>query len=245
MRAVLMLHGVDDSGSVLSVTADALRSLVHAVRASGHRIVPLGDMLEHRPERAIALTFDDGFVSLATTAAPILAELDAPATLFLTTGYVGRDNRWPTQPADAPHFAMMDWSDVERLKALGWSIEAHCVSHPDLRTLDDAALEFELESPREVIAQRLGHTPRILAYPYGYHDARVVKAAARHYDFALTTVFGTLGTGGAPLRVPRLDAFYFRAPVVHKQFGRKRFDLYLAARGALRRARKHPGEAYR
>ena len=119
MRTVFMFHGVDDSGSVLSVTAEQLRSLVHAVRSSGHRIVPLSDAIEHPADRTVALTFDDGFVSVAKNAAPVLAELDAPATLFLTTGYVGRDNRWPTQPPDAPRFAMMDWGELEHLKALG------------------------------------------------------------------------------------------------------------------------------
>ena len=65
MRAVLMFHSVDPSGSVLSIEPDALRSLVGAIQQSGHRIVPLRELLDSEssaPE--IALTFDDGLRSL-------------------------------------------------------------------------------------------------------------------------------------------------------------------------------------
>jgi len=242
MRAVLMLHGVDESGSVLSVTPEQLHSLVHAIRASGHRLVPLTTLLESSASDLVALTFDDGFRSVSERAAPILEQLSAPATLFLTTERLARDNLWPGQPADAPRFEIMGWSDVKRLSDNGWAIEAHSLNHPDLRRLGDAELERELTLPNQHIADHIGRRPRVLAYPYGYFDRRVAELARRHFDFAVTTVFRPLGASEDAVRIPRLDAYYLRAPAVHRQFGSKAFMAYLAARGGLRRLRGHPGE---
>ncbi|HEX7479657.1 MAG TPA: polysaccharide deacetylase family protein [Polyangiales bacterium] len=244
MRAIVMLHSVDDSGSVLSVTQAQLCSLVLAVRASGHTIVPLSQLLREPSEsRRIALSFDDGLRSLATHARPVLSALGAPATLFLTTGYVGRDNHWPSQPESAPRLPMMSWDELAQLKQAGWDIEAHTTTHPDLRTLDTGALERELCEPIDTIAQQLGHTPALFAYPYGYFDERVRLATARHYRCAVSTRMALLDGDRRGLHaLPRLDAYYFRSPAAHEPFGGRRFATYVQARALLRRLRKHPGE---
>lgn len=42
------------------------------------------------PKRAVAVTFDDGFSDLHEHALPVLRQLDMPATVFVSTGYVDR-----------------------------------------------------------------------------------------------------------------------------------------------------------
>lgn len=239
-----MFHSIDPSGSVLSMTSDEFDSLLGAIRASGHSIVPLEALLSRaRGDNAVALTFDDGMACLPEVAAPVLSRHAAPATLFLTTGYVGRTNRWPSQAAEAPAMPLMDWDGVRSLSAAGWSIQAHTVSHPDLRQSSDADLTRELADPIEAIADGVGIRPTQFAYPYGYLDARVAAATTRHYKLAVTTTFSTLTDASRnPHRVPRLDTYYFRSPRVHRHFGSRLFMGYLAGRAAARRARNHPGE---
>ena len=237
MRAILTFHGVDSSGSVLSVSGSQLASLVGAIRASGHEIVPLCDLLDgaSTTRDAVALTFDDGVVSVAEAGAPMLEDLGAPATLFLTTGRVGLDNGWPSQPPAVRRLPMMTWRQIEGLHAKGWAIEAHSVTHPDLRTLSADALDDELGRPVDDIRRRIGVAPTVLAYPYGAHDRRVEEHAGRHYRHAVTTAFRPLRREEAPHRVPRLDACYLRTPTVHRWFGGGvAFRVYLAARGFLR-----------
>jgi peptidoglycan/xylan/chitin deacetylase (PgdA/CDA1 family) len=249
MRAVLMLHSVDSSGSAISLAAPELRGLLDLIRSSGHSIVSLRELLETSAPDTVALTFDDGMASLAAEAAPMLSAEGVSATLFLTTGYVGRDNHWPSQPPSAPRLPMLDWGQVESLQAAGWAIEAHSLTHPDLRTLSDDELAEQLEAPRREIGQRLGRAPSAFAYPYGLLDQRVVDAVAQHYATALTTRMATLPAQVDPLRVPRLDSYYLRHPALQRLagalggFGGSPLGGWLAARGALRRWRAHPGES--
>jgi peptidoglycan/xylan/chitin deacetylase (PgdA/CDA1 family) len=239
MRAVLTFHSVDDSGSVLSIAPQALRALVRAIRSSGHEIIPLTELLSasELPNR-VALSFDDGMASVPEAALPILREEGAPATLFVTTDYLGRDNQWPTMPGSAPRMRMADWKGIEDLCEAGWAIEAHTATHPDLRKLSDQTIEDELLRCDEAIENRLGRAPVVFAYPYGYCDDRVVEHARRRYRFAVTAQMGQLPAAlGDPMRVPRLETFYFRDPVVHRHFGSFPFRGYLELRRMIRELR--------
>jgi peptidoglycan/xylan/chitin deacetylase (PgdA/CDA1 family) len=53
------------------------------------------------PPRAACITFDDGYRSTHDLALPILSEFGLPATVFVTTGYVGSGNMWNERIFDA------------------------------------------------------------------------------------------------------------------------------------------------
>lgn len=138
---------------------------------------------------------------------------------------------------------MLNWDVIESLQASCWSIEAHSISHPDLCSLDDTVLEEELALPAEVIMRRTGRRPRILAYPYGHFDARVLERVRFHYDYAVTTQFRRLRLDEDPYLIPRLDAYYLRAHRIHRRFGNGiAFSIYLNMVSCLRKLRGHPGE---
>ena len=240
MRAILTFHSVDLSSSVLSIAPEQLRSLVGAIRRSGHHILPLRQLLDSPDQpRQIALTFDDGLRSVHEHAWPVLRAEHAPATVFVTSDYVGRTNRWPSLPGHAPTMPMMSWAEIEALHGAGWAVEAHTASHPDLRQLTDDAIQTELQQGDHAILTHLGRRPEIFAYPYGYSDDRVRAMIATHYRYAVTTDMGTVPAPVTnPHGIPRLETYYFRAPGLHSRFGTWPFSAYLAARTTLRRLRR-------
>jgi peptidoglycan/xylan/chitin deacetylase (PgdA/CDA1 family) len=89
--AVLLYHRVADlprDTHALAISPSAFRSQVEHLCKSW-RVLPLRELaaaaaMGEPPDRAIALTFDDGYLDNLQIAAPILAELGVPATFFLT-----------------------------------------------------------------------------------------------------------------------------------------------------------------
>src|SRR5438034_5569247 len=95
--AILMFHRVADVSPdpwALSITPSMFESQMRAL--ASHRI-PLSmtefvNRLESGtlPEKAVAVTFDDGYVDNLRVAKPVLEDVGIPATVFLTTGYLGQ-----------------------------------------------------------------------------------------------------------------------------------------------------------
>lgn len=237
MRAIITFHSIDDAGTVLSYPVRLLAELLEALDRSGLPVLDLDTLLSEDGRQGIALTFDDGMRSLFTAAMPVIREHAVPAHLFLATGAVGKNNRWPTQPVSAPGFDMLSWNEIESLQSAGVLVEAHTSSHPDLRQLsiDEVAAECELAD--EAIERRLGRRPRYFAYPYGYSNERVRNFMGGRYAASVTTVLGVLGKRDNLAALPRLDSYYLRSPRVFRRLDSALSQGYLQLRGLLRTVR--------
>lgn len=105
---VLCYHGVVDDRlcddryrTRVAMTVSQFKSQLQFVRKY-YRYISVQELLhslktdEPLPERAVLVTFDDGFRNNLTHAAPVLKELGIPAIFFMPTGYIGTNNLlWP------------------------------------------------------------------------------------------------------------------------------------------------------
>ncbi|MES2304441.1 MAG: polysaccharide deacetylase family protein [Gemmatimonadota bacterium] len=243
MRAILTYHAIDRSGSVISVSPEAFASHVAWLASGRVRVVSIAELLA-LPEDcdAVALTFDDALASVASEAAPLLADAGLHGTVFVVTDHVGGDNRWRgvTDPG-IPVAAVLDWDALGRLVESGWSAGSHTRTHPHLPECSDAALADELDGSAEAIAAGLGVTPDIFAYPYGDSDPRSTAAVATRYAAACTTDYLPFDATPDPAMIPRLDAWYFRDGSAFRDWGSRRFRRGIAWRHALRRVRRMIG----
>lgn len=143
------------------------------------------------PRKPVVVSFDDGYLSHATVAAPTLRRYGWPGVVNLAVQDLGPDGL-------PRHLA-------QEMVAAGWEFDSHTLTHPDLRTVDDARLRKELVGSRRRIKQLLGVEPRFFCYPAGKYDARVAAAVrAAGYDGATTVEPGIARRGDQPYELPRV-----------------------------------------
>ena len=190
---VLCYHAVsDDWDAALSVTPSAFRRQLTALVSRGWVGATFTDAVLDAPApKTLAVTFDDAFDSVRSRAAPILAELGLPGTVFVPTDWPGRETmQWPeihrwTLTRFKPELAPMTWNDLRALGSAGWEIGAHTCSHPHLPQLAPGPLRRELAESRAVCERELGRPCRSVAYPFGEADDGVrAAAAAAGYEVA-------------------------------------------------------------
>jgi peptidoglycan/xylan/chitin deacetylase (PgdA/CDA1 family) len=202
--AILMYHSIDGAGSVISTSADEFERQLTAIAASGVDVVSLSDIRKKRG--AVAITFDDGFRNFRTKAAPALERFGFPASVFVVSGFCGRDNQWPGQSASVPVLPLMDWAEVREIAERGFGIGAHTINHPDLSSLSHDEAAQEMTGCKAEIEQRLGRAVTEFAYPYG----QMPRGVKPDFDLACGTRLSYVQPADDALELPRIDAYYLR-----------------------------------
>jgi peptidoglycan/xylan/chitin deacetylase (PgdA/CDA1 family) len=235
MRAILTYHSIDASGSVISVSPEVFRAHMGFLASGAVRVVPLRE-LPRQPEEhdAVSLTFDDAFRNFECVALPLLQDFGLPATVFVVTGRAGGTNAWfGSSEKGIPELPLMSWDSLGVVMERGTEIGAHSVHHEDLTTLAAAALADNVHECAERLTRELGTRPDSFAYPYGRRNDKVETAVGAQFARACTTDFRPLEAKEHPLRLPRLDTYYFRLAGQLEAWGSAAFRrrLWLRAQG--------------
>jgi peptidoglycan/xylan/chitin deacetylase (PgdA/CDA1 family) len=240
MRAILTYHSIDSSNSVISTSEDAFRRQVKWLAGAHVRIVDIADLLLLEDDiDAVALTFDDGFANLGTSAIPHLLEAGLTATVFVVTDCVGGTNSWEFKSGnDVPLLPLLDWSNLAGLHEHGFSIASHSRSHSRLSALTSSEVNDELAGSIERVKTELGFEPTFFAYPFGATSAGVVEQVSSRFSHACTTEFRLVSDAENPHLLPRLDMCYFRDVARLESFGTPAFRRYVRLRARGRRLRR-------
>jgi peptidoglycan/xylan/chitin deacetylase (PgdA/CDA1 family) len=131
-----------------------------------------------------AVTFDDGFRSVLENAVPELEARQIPATLFIPTGYLGREPKWDINPGyEYPGEVVMTCEQLRALSAIKGSdgvlfrIGSHGVAHSDFTQVSDKQLRSELTESKQQLEDILNQGVDTLAFPYGAYGERIGRTA--------------------------------------------------------------------
>lgn len=241
---ILTYHSIDNSGSVISISPDRFKSHMEYLCNSSFNVISLNEIVasihENRlfPSKSIAITFDDGFKNNYDIAYPLLKEFGFKATIFLVTGYCGKNNQWNGQPEEIPTLELLKWDDIIEMANNGIDFGAHTINHPNLTELTKDQVKDEILGSKRMLNERLGKDIPFFSYPYGWQTDEILKFVEGEFSCAVSTELKVVDLESDVYALPRIDMFYFSRNNYFSWLGTSKFSRYIKLRHVLRSLRK-------
>ena len=237
---VLMFHTIDDRRSVISFPPRVFRRAMGRLHDFGYRTLSLLEAWEHLrqgakfPNRALVITFDDGYETVYKEAFPVLQYYGMSATVFLSVG-----NR-KTNGGRLPSLegrSMMSWSEIREMRQEKIDFGAHTLTHPDLTQLPTEQAESEICESKKIIEDALSAPVATFAYPFGRYDERCREIVRQNFTLGCSDELGVIRRGSDRYALERVDASYLRRDRLFDVILTPVFPWYIWARGIPRRIR--------
>lgn len=167
------------------------------------RIVDAVIQRQNIPDRTVAITFDDAYLSVYKVARPLLKALQWPYTIFVSSDLI-----------ETNHRLYMSWSQLREVQAEGALIANHTRSHTHLlrRVAGETEQDWrdriidEIQGARSIIKQQTGTDSNLLAYPYGEYDESIKTMVKDLGIIAFGQHSGPLGYSSDLQALPRFPA---------------------------------------
>lgn len=179
---ILAYHGVvKNTPDLYEVRADIFSDQMLILKDEGYHVLHLRQAVKNLYNGQIAgktvvITFDDAHESILENAVPVLQKFGFPATIFVPTGLAGEKEHFSKD--DEIGNRIMDWSQLKSLVDVGICVDSHSVSHPDLRTLNQKALNYEIQESYISLVNQFGKRDYFFAYPFGLFDRNIRNSIA-------------------------------------------------------------------
>ena len=179
---VLVYHKVDDKveWGITRVHPKAFQNQIEYLKVHNYKFVTISELADYNDtDKVIAITFDDAYQSAYKHAFPIMKTINAPATIYVITDYIGKDNSWDLNVGNIK-FPHCTWKELKVLSENGWEIGSHTNTHRELRNLEQNDLEKELMQSKEMLESTLDIIVKSISFPFGkfgYRELETAKAS--------------------------------------------------------------------
>lgn len=152
------------------------------------------------PEKAVMVTFDDGYVDNLELAAPILKKYKVPATLFGLTKVVYQAKYLKND------YPIMNFAQMTQLHTqYNWEIQSHSASHFNLTRLSQVKLKAQLKGSQNRLEQILHNRVDSISYPKGTYNLELIQQVKKYYRFGWTARPGTVTKHTSNYELPRIE----------------------------------------
>ncbi len=167
---ILMYHRFgEDRFPSTNVRLDQFEKHLEVLAEEKYNVLPLDDIIANLkdgtplPDRAVAITIDDAYLSVYEKAFPRLQAHGFTATIFVAT-----------RPVDQKLRGYMSWEQLRQLQAAGFGIGSQTRTHPHMHRLSVEANRAEIEDSNKRFLAELGIRPDLFAFPYGEYNLDVI-----------------------------------------------------------------------
>lgn len=166
---ILIYHRFGDSRyPSTNIGLDQFSAHLDELRDGPYTVMPLADIVEALrndtplPEKAVAITIDDAYSTVASEGWPLLREYGFPATLFVAT-----------EAVDRGYDGILSWDEIRRLRDEGLEIGHHSAGHGHFVDMGVEAARADIEKASARFMEELGSVPPVFAYPYGEYSTEL------------------------------------------------------------------------
>lgn len=167
---ILMYHRIDENAALtkLSVSPPSFARQMDFLFRHNYNVVSLEKAVRliksgKIPYKTLAITFDDGYENNFTHAYRVLKQYDFPATIFVITDSVGKEN-------------FLSWTQMKTvLNTSRINIGSHTRTHAWLPGLDEEELRKEIIGSKRILEEKLQQEIKFICYPLGGVDEEVKR----------------------------------------------------------------------
>ena len=209
---ILMYHHVGDWGESRAdwapwvVRSKEFRAQMDWLVANGFHTITFRELLagqkagESLPAKSVIISFDDGWSAQEGVVRAELEPRGMHAVFFVYTAAVG---------ATPNNSGYISWEQLRILESAGHEVQSHTVSHGRLTDMPPSQLDREMRESRAMIEREMHHPVKVIAYPFGIYDERVMRAAsAAGYEFGLRADADLVVGKPLQYRMPRIRVGY-------------------------------------
>jgi peptidoglycan/xylan/chitin deacetylase (PgdA/CDA1 family) len=139
------------------------------------------------PAKPIVITFDNGYIPQVTFAPQVMSQYGWPGVLNEIT----EDH--------------LDYQHLEGVLKLGWEVDSHSLTHPDLTIASPAELQAQVAGSRRFLQDTFHIPVDSFCYPSSKYNATVI-AAVRAAGYTNATAEGhAYATRANPYLLPRFE----------------------------------------
>ncbi|MCG8314697.1 MAG: polysaccharide deacetylase family protein [Pseudomonadales bacterium] len=204
---ILQYHHVSNSGpDSTRIDVQLFAEHMQWINAQGYSVWPLPKLitsLKQRkpiPDKVVVISFDDAYSSIHDNALPILKSYDWPFTVFVAT-----------DPINKGIGSFMSWQQIKHLAENKATIANHTTTHTHMvrRLKDESKSEWleriktEVLNAEKQIAQQVGYSAKLLAYPYGEYTADIQALISDRGFSAFTQQSGAVNADYDLTAIPR------------------------------------------